>query len=231
MTNELWKPVPGYEGYYSISDLGRVRRDKSVTRAKAGHIMKQTLSRDGYWQVPLSRDGKPKGFRVHRLVYAAHVGPIPEGYVVNHINGDKADPTLSNLEAVTKSENILHAFRDLGRRRPGEKLTTDIAVAMREARAAGTALKDLATKHNVTQACVSGVCTGKTWKHAGGPITPSRRMSQTPQQAQARISETDIAAAVRRRMDGETYSAIARDFAVSAVTVRNWCTGKTRTAI
>lgn len=97
---ETFKAVPGYEGLYEVSDLGKV---KSL---KTGKILKLGKYHSGYLCVTLCKDGKHKKFLVHRLVYAAFNGEIPPGLEVNHINDkDKTDNRLCNLNLMTHQEN------------------------------------------------------------------------------------------------------------------------------
>ena len=70
-----------------------------------GKILKPVIDKDGYQRVHLSKNGKKKKFGVHRLVYAAFCGEIPNGLVVNHINECKTDNRLSNLNLMTPKEN------------------------------------------------------------------------------------------------------------------------------
>lgn len=99
---ERWKPIPGYEGLYSISSLGRVRREARF---------QQSYSSGGYPRVNLSRDGKATAKSIHILVAEAFIGPRPEGLQINHKDGVKENSELSNLEYVTAAENMQHAFR------------------------------------------------------------------------------------------------------------------------
>lgn len=95
---ETWKPVRGYEGIYEVSDLGR------VMSLRTGKILKNQPNR-GYLCTTLTNQ-TTKRFSVHRLVYEAFHGPIPDGLQIDHIDGDKANNTLSNLRAVTPKENV-----------------------------------------------------------------------------------------------------------------------------
>lgn len=229
MAHERWSPIPDFEGFYSASDLGRIRRDKTTTRTKAGHIMKAVATRDGYLQVGLSIGGSASTKRVHRLVWAAFHGSVPGGLVVNHIDGVKTNNRLDNLEAITVAENVRHGFDVLDRDRGGNaKITPGIAREMREERARGVSLKSIAERHSVTPACVSSVCTGKTWKHAGGPVTPARSQRATPQEVQGRCGPEVVAAVRRRYAAGEGSSVLAREFGVTKRTILNWVQGKTR---
>ena len=104
MFREVWKPIPGYEGLFAVSNLGEV---KSLNYRRTGkeQILKPGKDRKGYLFVGLFKDRKQKLFKVHRLVWIAFNGPIPEGMQVNHINEDKQDNRLENLNLMTPSEN------------------------------------------------------------------------------------------------------------------------------
>ena len=111
---EEWKPVVGYEGLYEVSSLGRV---KSLPRNTThGGIMKPYINgRNGYAYIRLTKDGKPTQRRVHKLVMMAF-DPRPTGnyydknFTINHIDGDKTNNNLSNLEWCTQSENQIKAY-------------------------------------------------------------------------------------------------------------------------
>ena len=102
---EQWKPVPGYDGAYWVSDLGRVR---STPRPKtSGGILRQH-ERYGYLTVALPKELGKHGARlvsVHRIVLSAFVGPCPDGMQTLHINGDRKDNRLENLRWGTAKEN------------------------------------------------------------------------------------------------------------------------------
>ena len=92
---EKWKPIDGFEGLYEISNLGRV---KSLNYGKEKILKPQNNGKGGYLYVELWKNGKGKKFRVHRLVASAFL-PNPEGFEqVNHINEDKTNNIVSNLE-------------------------------------------------------------------------------------------------------------------------------------
>lgn len=101
---EQWRKIPGYEGLYQVSDLGNV---KSVFYKRRGQetILKPILRR-GYLCVELCKDKKKKKYSIHRLVWEGFNGPIPEGMQVNHINEDKTDNRLENLNLMSPKENI-----------------------------------------------------------------------------------------------------------------------------
>lgn len=115
LQNEFWKPVPNYEGIYSVSNLGRVRRDRGgYLVCQTGRILKPGL-RSGYPSVTLCKRGKRASTTIHRLVALAFIGPKPiyaeSRAEINHLDGDRKNNRLSNLEYATVSENKRHAVR------------------------------------------------------------------------------------------------------------------------
>lgn len=134
MKPETWKPVPGYEGWYSVSDRGRIRRDLGERGTQAGLILK--LRPERYLRVYLWKEGRGKFRTVHRMVAAAFLGVCPVGLSVNHKNGQKWDNRPENLEYVTHAENAQHSARVLGNhvgeRNPNAKLTRAKALAIRK---------------------------------------------------------------------------------------------------
>jgi len=103
---EIWKDVCGYEGLYKVSNYGNVK----TLYANPPKIMKPTRSSTGYYHLQLYKNGKSKTVAVHTIVTHAFLGN-PYGKEVNHIDGDKSNNNVSNLEYVTKSQNQLHAIK------------------------------------------------------------------------------------------------------------------------
>lgn len=113
---EIWKDIVGFEGKYQVSSKARV---KSLTRAiwngykdiiVKGRILKQCLDSTGYYMVGLWIDGKFNGKKVHRLVAEAFLEKREKEQVVNHIDGNYVNNSLSNLEWVSQRENTTHFF-------------------------------------------------------------------------------------------------------------------------
>lgn len=109
---EQWKKIRGCPNY-EVSNHGRV---KSKYR-----ILKQTINRDGYLYVGMSINKKSKTFKVHLLVLENFICSRPENKCANHIDGNKLNNHIDNLEWVTWSENALHAWRN-GLNKGGTKL-------------------------------------------------------------------------------------------------------------
>jgi hypothetical protein len=107
---EVWKPVPGYEGLYEVSNYGRVRRIFRYGRPYVS-LCKPKLTKDGYFETALIHNKKAKFIRTHRLVAMAFCDNPYHKPEVNHIDGDKLNNFAGNLEWCTSSENQIHAYR------------------------------------------------------------------------------------------------------------------------
>lgn len=124
MEEEIWKDIPGYEGLYLISDLGRVKSLDTHVRTKGdgmalrkGRMLIQVPDELGYCKVTLCKNGVHKDFRVHRIVAIVFV-PNPYGYnVVNHKDRNPSNNAASNLEWCDTAYNVTY---DGARRRSSE---------------------------------------------------------------------------------------------------------------
>ena len=108
---EVWNAVVGYEGWYRVSNLGKVQRIAPGQGAKAGRVLRPVINSRGYATVSLWMNGRSKRRCIHHLVAEAFLGWRPKGKEVNHKNGYKPDNRLENLEYVTSGENQLHAYQ------------------------------------------------------------------------------------------------------------------------
>ena len=104
MEEEIWKPIKEFEGYYEVSNMGRVR-SLNYKRTGKKKILKNIEDYKGYLEVGLTKNGKRKQFKVHRLVAEAFI-PNPENKpCIDHINTVKSDNRVENLRWVTYKEN------------------------------------------------------------------------------------------------------------------------------
>lgn len=119
MYKEIWRPVFNYEGHYEVSNKGNVRSLKRVIKDKSGArrvfkgmTLKLFKRKDGYMEVRLNKSGNPKTRLVHQLVAEAFLGHTPDGTnkkVVNHININRSDNRLENIEVITNRKNTNQA--------------------------------------------------------------------------------------------------------------------------
>ena len=106
---QVWQPIPGYEGWYSASSEGHIRRDPGSPYCKDGYVLKQyphSSAATKYYRVNLSKEGKVRSVCVHRLVLLTFRGPCPDGKVGCHGEGGSLDNRLENLEYDTQQANI-----------------------------------------------------------------------------------------------------------------------------
>ena len=123
---EIWKDIKGYEGLYQVSNLGRV---KSLERYKVNHNIKQLVeekilkpSLGRYKKVCLCKNSKYQTLYIHRLVADAFIPNTNNDPCVNHIDGNKYNNVVNNLEFCTISQNTKHAY-DLGLKKPNNRYT------------------------------------------------------------------------------------------------------------
>lgn len=160
--DEIWKDVKGFEGLYKISSWGRVF---SVRNNKLRSLKED---KDGYKTVGLYFKSKQTGKLVHRLVLDHFIERPTPAHECNHKDGDRGNNKLSNLEWVTRSENIRHSFENLGRnRRPGHKnpnskLTPESVKTIRSMMGIKTQ-KQLAKEHMVSISQIARIQYGKAW--------------------------------------------------------------------
>ena len=131
--SEQWKPIKGFEGLYEVSDLGRIKSLSRYVRSKANsrmkipeRILKPGKNKYGYAVVILMKNNKRKNKLVHRLVAGAFINN-PEKYpMVNHIDGNKQNNKVSNLEWCSASYNIKHAYLTGLNKKPKHVIQLDI---------------------------------------------------------------------------------------------------------
>jgi hypothetical protein len=167
--SESWRPVYGYEREYSVSTLGRVRRNVPCANAKKGQILALIPDSFGYLKVHLYKAGAGKVHFIHRIVARAFLGELPRGLQVNHKDGDKENNTPSNLEYVTCSENMKHAHKigltnQVGSKNNASKLNEKDAQKIKERLAEGECHKDIAKEFGVSRQTVGLIKNGITWK-------------------------------------------------------------------
>ena len=157
MDKEIWKDIKGYEGLYQVSNLGNVKRNN--------HILYKTLR--NYLGVKLSKNNIKKFKSIHRLVAETFIPNLENKKQVNHIDGNKLNNCVDNLEWCTASENTKHAFK-IGLEKP-TKISPVIQYDLN-----GKKIKEYnsikeAKEKNKKCSKISDCCSGKR-KTAGGYI-------------------------------------------------------------
>lgn len=164
---ETWRPVVGFEGLYEVSSEGRVRSHPVGRRTV--RVMKQSLKGDAGHRYPGLRlsheDGRITTHLTATLVAAAFLGPKPVGTQINHIDGERTNNRVENLEYVAPGANEEHAIR-LGLKAWGErhgmhKLTAEAVLALRSGE---LRVEDAMTQYDVRDATAYNAKTGKTWR-------------------------------------------------------------------
>lgn len=114
MIEEIWKDIPNYDGLYQASNLGRI---KSIERMRFDNhnlleekILKPAIQENGYCRIGLQKNNKRKSYQVHRLVALTFIPNLENKRTVNHIDGNKLNNNVNNLEWATDSENLKHAY-------------------------------------------------------------------------------------------------------------------------
>lgn len=157
---EQWIDVKGYEGLYQVSNLGNV---KSLPRkGTKGKILKQHIKFGGYLAVALTKNHKTKWFRVHRLVLDNFRPNKDSEYLqVDHINSNRIDNRLENLQWLTQTENVRKACAKQIRCVETGKIYNAIIDAAREL--------NLGDSH-ISQCCrgIRQTCGGYHWEYTGG---------------------------------------------------------------
>jgi hypothetical protein len=173
MSEEQWAPVVGFNGRYEVSSLGRVCSLLPKTRTRcpsgeAGNYLSVTLI-NGYPQVRLTKPGHNRGHYVHRLVLEAFVGTCPIGSECRHLDGNRKNSILANLQWGTVKENradaIRHGTQVRGERCGTSKLKTAQVRRIKQAIANGLSCERIAKEYGVVEGTIRWIARGLTWAH------------------------------------------------------------------
>lgn len=183
MEEEIWMDVVGYNGVYVVSNLGNIKstdRIIYVKHARTGIVYAQLKHgvnlyhksiNGGYLAVRLFKDKCGRHFLIHRIVSEAFI-PNPNNYpCINHIDGDKSNNSVSNLEWCTYSHNLKHAYDNKltfglsGESNPGAKITESKAIEIFTCIKSGMKIREIHEALNVPIGVINNMKYNNTWKY------------------------------------------------------------------
>lgn len=180
MKYERWKDIVGYEGFYQISNKGRVRsldRYVPIVRSRSifyiqfvkGRTLKLQTDHYGYLVANLRRNGRKKENKIHRLIAIAFIPNPHNKPVINHKDGTKTNNSIRNLEWCTQADNLRHAIRtglitkNYGNRNYTKLSKSDVLKIDRLLKTTGLTYMQIATKYGVSKSAISSISLGMTW--------------------------------------------------------------------
>jgi hypothetical protein len=183
MEQEIWKPIKGYEGYYEVSNMGRIKSlskswvtgERWGVRTKEESFLKFGLAKrqkTNYYRVVLCVDKAKLNKSVHRIV-AEHFCDNPNNLnVVNHLNSNPLDNRADNLEWTTAKGNVLHSYTSGNRvsmsgiRNGNARLTESQVLEIRSLHAKGNIEHlDLAEMYGIARSAITRIVNRQRWKH------------------------------------------------------------------
>lgn len=165
---EEWRGL--FDGFYEVSNLGRIRRAKSGSNTYVGKILKFWVRKDNRLGVRFCGNGAHENRQVHQVVAEAFIGPRPRGKEVNHKDGNCQNNMSSNLEYVTHKRNLEHAGQTglmaCGSKHHNAKLSEEKVRKIRELYKLGKySQSEVGRMFGVSHGIVCNVVNGKAWKH------------------------------------------------------------------
>ena len=173
---ERWKPIKGYAGLYSVSDMGRVRRNEGTVQRTIANgttftqrVRERILKANGkYPMVHLSHESKVNGYYVHELVALAFIGKRPRGLQVCHEDGNSRNPKASNLRYDTPKGNAedrhRHGTHAIGVANPAAILT-EAKVRKIKRLLKSCTIKAVAAHFELNYSTVRSISSGDNWSH------------------------------------------------------------------
>lgn len=166
MNTEIFKPVSIFKNKkYTVSNYGNVF---NVIKNKK---LSSCINTGGYPCVSLTMKPKNIFVTVHKLVAHEFIGKRPEGYQINHIDGNKINNCVENLEYVTPAQNIKHAVKNgltpKGEKASGAKISDKKAIEIRKVYAQVKSMTRISEMFNLSRPAIRQLIYGQTWKHLG----------------------------------------------------------------
>lgn len=166
---EIWKDIPGFEGFYQVSNLGRIKsldrikKTQKGSRKYKGFILKPSIGSHGYYVVNLCC----KSYCVHRLVISVFLTNHLKKTDVNHKDFNKLNNNIENLEWCTRSENMIHASNGghvlKGENHKYSQLNEFQVRVIKKTK--GLYQRELGEVFNVSRNVIRFILNGRSWKH------------------------------------------------------------------
>jgi predicted DNA-binding protein YlxM (UPF0122 family) len=229
LKTEEWRDVPGYEGWYQVSNIGRVRGvDRWIVvrgarggpRLVKGKMMTQRLHRNGYMRVRLCKHNLAESVGVHSLVACAFLGDRPTGYDIHHKDGSRTNNRADNLEYRSRQEHLG------GEMHYRTSLTDEDVIEIRRLyESCDLSVKDIADKKGITYGAAQSIINGSNWKHL--PITKRLHLrTRGSKNPCAKLTEDQIGEIRNLLKDGFRQTDIAERFGVRQTTISDIALGK-----
>ena len=177
---EIWKDIKGYEGIYQISNLGNIKSLDHYIRQRNnnyklyhGKTLKPYMTSTGYYKIDLHNGKKRKIMLIHRLIANAFI-PNPDDLPeVNHIDGNKTNNNIDNLEWCTRSDNIKHSYKNklhihCPKNKPVKQININTGQIINTYKSINDAARCLDLRHESISACAKGVTNsygGYKWEY------------------------------------------------------------------
>lgn len=183
---EIWKPIKESNGIYEVSNLGRVKsieRKDRLGRPVKERILKQAVNHNHYMQVMLCIDCKRINYVVHRLVAEAFIPNEENKPYVNHIDLNRSNNVVTNLEWCTQKENLQHAVRmgvsPKGERNSQAKLTREQVLEILKLSDTGIRSEKLGYMFGVSGRQVRNILNNIKWKHVKEEYENGKRTTES----------------------------------------------------
>lgn len=219
---ENWREITDYKGLYMVSNHGRVKRTKKYLNSTDDGILKPVVIKNMWPKVSLSKNNTKLNFYIHTLVAEAFIGARPEGFVVNHIDGDKQNNHVSNLEYISVGDNNRHAFftglnNCIGEQNPASKLT-ELEVNEIRQRYCITEISysQLAYEYGISKTQIGDILKGKSWTHTNKYWL---KRAKNKKRYSGKLSKSDIKS-INKLIGVIPKNQIAKRFGVSPQAIR-----------
>lgn len=225
---ETWKNIDGHEGRYQVSNLGRVKTlERTVSFGRSYRVIKEkvltpSIGTTGYFEIKPCKEGRHETRKIHRLVANAFIDNIYNKPQVNHIDGNKLNNKVENLEWVTKSENAIHAYKTgLVVRPQGELNRRSIlresqVIEIKDKISKGGKVSDLCVEYNVNSSTVASIKSGKSWRHIKTQFDDLAKKIN----GNERLNKTQVNEIRCKITNGNNVREIANEYKVSGNTIR-----------